>query len=318
MIIKRIIILLLVINCAGFQAAAAKKLYIDVYGGLSLCNPDDMNRFTQADDALQNFQFDNYLDYLQNLQEINSWSKTISGQRGELKLALPVGLRLRWQMTPILALSLGLGYKRAIRNSKADFSYKRKIDSTTSPQDQLLIDAYTMNASTFIPQLGLHLTLVENRIWQLQAFASAGPLFANCQHENRWTYLWFDGQASVAAFSQKTVLLMNGRGTGYSLDLGGRIDLPLSAKIGIFFETVYVLQKVSRIKGDGSETIGNQTTNWKGQWKIQEEKIVAPWGQITIERPGIQLPAAGNTRDLRDFQLNLSGLSFRVGVSWRI
>jgi hypothetical protein len=318
MIIKKIIAFLLIIGCAGFQAAAAKKLYVDVYGGLSLCSPGDMNRFAQADNALQNFQYDNYLDYLQNLHEINSWSKTSSGQRGELKLALPAGVRLRWQLTHLLALSLAMGYQRTIRTTTADFSYQRNIDNSSSPHDRLLVEAYTLNASNFIPQLGLHLVLIENNVWQMQAFAAAGPLFANCRHENRWTYEWFDGQASIAAFNQKTVLLMNGRGTGYSLDFGGRLEMALSAKLEVFLEAVYALQKVAKINGDGSETINNQTTNWAGSWKIQEEKLVAPWGEATMERPGIQLPATGNTRDLRDFQLNFSGFSLRAGISLRI
>jgi hypothetical protein len=317
MIKIKINICLLVFCCAASQALLAKKLSVDMYGGLSICSSGDMNRFVQADNALQNFQYDDYLNYLQNIREINSWSKTTSGQRDELKFALPLGLRLRWQLTSALAISLGMRYQRASRASTADFIYQRNINST-SPQDHLQVEAYNLNASGFIPQLGLHLTLVENRIWQMQAFAAAGLLFANCRHENRWTYEWFDGQSTIAAYSQKTVLLMKGSGTGYSLDLGGRLELPVNTNLGVFFEAVYSLQKVSRIKGNETETIGNQTTNWTGPWKIQEETIVAPWGEITMERPGIHLPATGNTHNLRDFQLNLSGFSLRAGVSLRI
>jgi hypothetical protein len=153
----------------------------------------------------------------------------------------------------------------------------------------------------------------------IEGFFSAGPIFAECQHLAEWKYVWriTGDDYNFDPFETDGILEEKGKGTGLSLDLGGRVQYPLFSGFGVFLEGGYANQVVKKISGPGRERRGEINDVWDGKWGVKKETVTAPWGTLESEFPTNYWPESSPAAKIRHFTLDLSGFQIRLGLSAR-
>jgi hypothetical protein len=296
-----------------------KKFRIELYGGFTLLNPSDLNLLVDYDNRIQAFNYDSLLTYLQDSDQIRSWTKTQEGGRQKIKTAFPFGVRLKFYLNPMIAVSFGIKYLSKKRMSEFGFSYARNELSGEQYIENTIYSPYSLSAKAYAPILGIHITKKVNDSLTVEGFLSGGPLYVQCHYLSDWSYEWWISGTNYnwSMFTSAGVLEERGKGTGIALELGGKGSYPLAEDLEVFLEGVYSYQVAKNVSGEGRETWGESSETWDGQWGIKEEKVSSPWGELEVKLPTNYWPNNSNTGKSRDFELDLSGFQLRLGLSFR-
>jgi hypothetical protein len=105
---------------------------------------------------------------------------------------------------------------------------------------------------------------------------------------------------------------MEGSGRGFFWEAGARLDIPVGGGFKACLEGGYAHQAVDSISGSGSELQGQSSKSWEGEWRVQKEQVVAPWGTLDLRTPSNRQREGVETED---FRLDLSGFRLRLGLS---
>lgn len=297
-----------------------KKFQIEYYGGFANLNPSDLNLFVDYDNRIQEFNYEFLLNYLQSSGQIRSWSKIQDEDRRKIKNAFPIGIRLKYHLKSSIAVSLGFRYFSRKRESDFYFQYRRNEIYGDQYTESMAYSPYSLSVEAYVPQVGIHLTKKIKGALILEGFLSGGPLFIECHYISDWNYEWkireTDG-FEYLVFRSAGALEEKGKGTGITLDLGGRINYLLLKNMGIFLEGGYAYQVVQNVSGSGSEVMEDFSETWNGRWGIKKEKVAAPWGELESEFPTNRWLNDSDEEKVRNFKLGLSGLQLRLGLSFR-
>jgi len=296
-----------------------KRFQIEVYAGFAPLNPSDLNLFVDYDNKIQDFTYESYLNYLQTNGQIRSWTKSQEGDRGKIKSAFPVGMRLKFYFNQMIAVSVGFRYLLSDHISDLDFQYTRNELSDEQYIENLTYSPYSLSTKAYIPMLGIHISKKIKNALVLESFLCGGPMFVECHYQSDWSYEWRikGNNYNWLAFSSAGVLEEKGKGTGIAFDLGGKLSYPLDKNLEVFVEGGYAYQVAKSITGEGKEISGASSNTWDGEWGVKKEKITAPWGELEVKLPANYWPDNSSEGKVRDFELDLSGFQLRLGLSLR-
>ncbi len=292
----------------------------EVFGGFASLNPSDLNLRADFDEMSRMFYYDDYLQFLKSQGLIASFSRSNEGGRAKfLRHSIPFGVRLRYRLADWLALSLGLNRFSGDRNSSYKNTYqvtdKEGLPSVYFEE----LSSYTLGSKGYVPSFGMHLGLPLTRSLRLEGYLAGGPLFAECRYalsyQSQGPPL---GSGANVESPDNGVLEETGSGTGMSIEMGARLDLRLKRRLGVFLEGGYAYQRVDGISGPGMRSISSHRDSWEGDWGIKQDVKVEPWGTARFLWPSNGWTIfSGTWWRLRDFELDLSGVQVRAGLSYR-
>ncbi len=305
-----------------------KKLRVEFFGGFSTLNPDDLNRRLEYDQLYEDFYTELRYGYYHDAHgEFVTYSGLVNGEFNKIRHALPVGLRLKYELTPTLFVSLSFKYLSSSRDSRVAYQYDVRQVSPDAVQfyDEFSLfqenNPYSISAKAYIPLVGVHYRVGKIRFLNLEAFLAAGPMFASCEFMRRRYANSLDSYEYLT--EQDSSLEMKGTGTGLALEAGLQVNLKLIKNVYLLVEGGYAYQMAWNIKGPGSAETTTRDSNsagftdsaaWDGRWTMVDGYLENEWGRFPYSYPTGQ-PGTGDTPD---FRLNLSGAQIRLGLSFRL
>ena len=284
------------------------KFQIELFSGLATLNPSDLNLRPEYDRTYLEYQEDfysHYDPYSQPVHDPYDFRKITS--------AFPYGFRLKYHLTPRLALSLG--FRSFSREQKSDvtaefndMNYRRYIlEYNFSP--------YSLSASAYAPLMGVHFLAARTKYFDLELFFSGGPLFSECRYLISTSRFYSRSGQVISA--NETVYEITGKSTGVALNAGSRVNVKIMGNLSVFCEGGYAYQTAKNLKGAGELTYYRYTSpdtkemsgelQWEGYWGIKD----------TMEFP--PLPSNEWEKDddrVGDFKLDLSGFFLQIGISF--
>lgn len=296
-----------------------KNFQLELFGGLSTLNLNDFNRLPETDTLLRQYIFDRRLYFLQTNGFLSSWTGSLEGEFEKIKTGVPAQARLKYYFNRSLAVSFGFKYLAAVKNSNPSFNFSRTETSGDQSLDETLYSVYQLSVHGYAPLVGVHL---EKNLWKhltIEGYITGGPIFSRCRYEKQWYSAWYDitSTSSLLLYEENGSLEEEGTGTGISLEGGARINLSLAPRFGVFLGAGYAYQSVKNISGNGKETRGNLVKEWNGEWAIRTEQLTGYWGPETLVFPTNYWPHGSGMYRTGDFELDLSGFQFQVGVFYR-
>ena len=297
-----------------------KRWRIELFGGFSSINPDDLNLRATFDDIHGSFNGEDYFQYLEDLGELNSFTKTNEGGKANhLRHSIPIGIRVRYSLKSWFDISLGFSYFTGKRDSSFKNSFELIDNGGVSSlyTDELL--SYSLRARGYIPSLGIHLGKKISSRFRLEGFLMGGPLFAECAYAMDWVSGWpiTDSNGDFGNM-QEGFLEEIGTGTGVSLQTGAKLDFSFAKRYGLFLEGGYAFQKVSDISGPGTRSISSHRETWEGDWAIKQDIRTRPWGTAYYLWPSNAWNYfQGTWWRAREFELDLSGFQLKLGLYFR-
>ncbi|MFZ2054526.1 MAG: hypothetical protein WAU81_10040 [Candidatus Aminicenantales bacterium] len=305
-----------------------KKLQIEIFGGFSTLNPKDLNGRAEYDRLYEDFYTELRYGYYHDAYGNSvAYSGQVDGEFNKIKQALPVGMRLKYELGPALSVSLGFKYLSNRRDSRVTYQYDvRQVDPDgVQFYDEFSLfqenGPYSISAKAYIPMVGVHYKLGKIRSFNLEAFLAAGPMFAECDFMRRRYASSLDSYDYLTELDSS--LEMKGKGTGLALEAGLQINVKVFKHLYLLMEGGYAYQIAGRVSGPGSAETATRDSNsdgytdsaaWDGHWTMVEGYLENEWGRFPYAYPTGQ-PGTGNTPN---FKLDLSGAQIRLGLSFRL
>jgi len=259
------------------------------------------------------FYNDDFLDYQTSQNSDFSYTKIESENIPHIKNALHLGFRLKFSINDLFSVSLG--FKRLARE------HNREVSSTWAfPYDygeyqyRIVYDPYLFSVRGYIPSIGIHFQTPLKGHLSAGGFLEGGPLFGRCTLGYDYTEEWYSDDGNLIDRSSNRYLEEIGEGTGLALEGGLRISLSIG-KFAPFFEGSYTYQKIKNLSGPGIERTAFLERTWEGEWGIKQYTSSRDWGELTYEYPSNDW--GGTIGKYRDFNLDLSGFQFRIGIAYR-
>jgi hypothetical protein len=293
-----------------------RKWQLELAVGALFGEPDDLNGSVTHEDWFSREQALHYLfgpDF---------WSFNYDGvSKGALKPlggGQPLTARVRFSLSKTLSLALGIGYfdHRRVSTYTRTFDISHGLLGSIGNQERFSVSNdfpdFRLGAKGLFPHAGVQGSLFVGRRVRLAAFAHAGWTFAECSYSSTRRFL--DGWTGQDRFYE---VAMSGKGNGFTLEGGAKIEVAVWRGLGLFLEGLYQSCRIKNVTGDrtASETIndpgapnaGSRTTvNSEGPWRQVGVGIAYPY----IHPPGDETPYV-------PFILDLGGPGLRAGVFFR-
>ncbi len=299
-----------------------KKFHIDLFGGIAGTGLNTLNDQAEFSDAMLRYETSEYFGYLQFLykKEYVTYTGGISGKFKEIHHVLPLGGRIKYNVNPWLAFSLGVQYFKNSQTSDVMENYTIRVahpdflDFPLEYEDTNEYPGYNIMVEGFSPMLGIHATLFNGR---LEGFVTGGPLFARCayfaERHNRMEYsngYWNGYDLTVD---------MEGTGNGIAVEAGARLNMSLGKSITLFVESSYAHMKTGEITGSSTSMSRNMdinitddvsSTSTEGVWKSRDASYLGDFRTIAVVPEG-----SGQNTD-KEFSLDFSGFRMKMGLSF--
>jgi len=108
-----------------------------------------------------------------------------------------------------------------------------------------------------------------------------------------------------------------GKGTGFALKGGARVNINTGENFGLFLEGRYAYQVVHKLSGPGISTADFKTETWHAEWGIKGKLEEREWGTIYYVWPSNYWLKEHKDLKIRDFKLDLSGFQVSIGIFYR-
>ena len=314
----RVVLVVLVLTSLGMAAQESSRVFfrVELYGGWAGLDPEDLNMVLDSEKDINQFQYGDYYNYLLGIGYIHSYSFSRTGEYEKLKSILPLGLRVKAQIRPYLAFSLGCRYFQKTNTFLLTEEYTVLENSGATSLDTISYSPFELYARGFGVQAGIHLGQDIGRLVRIEGYVAGGPVWATCGFSYDWSWLQVYGESGVQIpleFSQH----LEGTGRGMSWEGGIQLHLKLGRRINLFTQGSYTQQVVSNLTGPGGQAMYGNDEEWEGQVGLIGESHREPWGtrEFTVLN--------NNWRDQeelkkRNMKLNLSGYSLSLGISFRL
>jgi hypothetical protein len=302
-------------------------------GGASKMAPADLNSLASYEEAYLQYYYAARFNYYHGLYgdsyQVQS-ARTGAAPFAAIRDALSYGVRLRYNLSPSLALSLGVQFLS--RNQPS--SVGLKVDVVDGSRDyvdyggtvsyQYQNSGFLLGASAWIPQLAAHFGWQLGSVLRLEILVAGGPLFAECRtvSERRMSVTDASGYQSGSLVRTE----MTGKGTGISMELGGRFCAKTAGFLDFFVEGSFAFRDSTLLTGSGSSRSVVIDSNaqqdpvlqsWSGDWGMIQSSITSSWGKFTQPMPQDQIQSGRGT-GVQKFDLNLSGFQLRAGVAVKL
>ena len=293
-----------------------KKWQLELAMGAIYNAPDDLNGSIFYDRWLSKRRA------LQYLYTPDFWSFNLDGvSMGKLEPlggGRPLTARVRFSLSKTFSLALGIGYfdHRRVSAYTRTFELSHGPIGTIGSQEKFSVingfPDYRLGARGLFPHAGAQGSLFVGRRVRLAAFAHAGWTFAECSYSSIRRFL--DGWAGQDRLYK---VAMSGKGNGFTLEGGGKIEVAVWRGLGLFFEGLYQSCRVKNVSGErtASETVNDPgAPNAGSSTTVKSE---GPWRQAGV---GITYPyihPLGDETPYVPFTLDLGGPGLRAGVLFR-
>jgi hypothetical protein len=171
-----------------------------------------------------------------------------------------------------------------------------------------------------IPTLGIHLGKRITPAIDIEGFLTGGLLFAQCRYFYKYQDMALT-EININLSNTEYLLLeldRKGKGTGFALKGGARINVDIGENFGLFLEGGYAYRIVNKIYGPGSCTEDFQTRTWQGDWGIKGWIVTKDWGDQYFQSPSNYWPNQEERNlKIRNFKLDLSGFLMSIGIYYR-
>jgi hypothetical protein len=290
------------------------RFRLELTAGNAWLNPSGLNLLAESDDRYQEFSHEDYYNYLVQNGQLRSWNKSVSGERGRVKIAPLLGLRLKYYLFDFLAVSAGFQYSRGGGSQELVNGYSRNELSNERYLETLTVAPYRLSLDARQASVGLHYARSLSPSLAVEGFLAAGVLWATARYQSSWTYTWViqGPNYTWTPYDSSGLLEMDGSGRCLFWEAGARLEIPVGGGFRAFLEGGYARQAIDSISGSGRESLGPLDERWEGQWRIQRETVTAPWGTLDLRTPS-------NRRleglEAEPFRLDLSGFRLRLGLS---
>jgi hypothetical protein len=309
------IFLIISLSCFSYSGEKIwKKFAIELLGGISTMNPTDLNLWSDMNQNIDKFINDDFFDYRATQDSDFTYTKTTSDDFPRIKNAFLLGFRLKYAISDRFGISIGL--KRLSREHNHEVT-----NAWTFPYDygdyqyRTVYSPYILTVRGYIPALGIHFQAPLKGQLSAGGFLEAGPLFSKCSLGYDYVEEWYSNEGHLINRSSNEYLEEIGEGTGLALEAGLKISIT-TGKFAPFFEASYAYQKIKSLSGPGTKRIAFLEETWEGEWGIKQNTVSREWGELTYEYPSNYWGAAALNKH-RDFNLDLSGFQFRLGIAYR-
>lgn len=310
--------LILVLGCVMLTAQDSSRVVfrLELYGGWSAIDPEDLNGALDAEKAINQFQYGEYYEYLLGIGYIDAYSFSRTGDYMKLTSLMPLGLRVKAQVSPSLALSLGCRYFQNTNSFSLTEEYTVFENSGATSLDTISYTPLELYVRGVGVHAGIHLGRDIGRLFRVEGYIAAGPVWATCGFAYDWSWRQQFGESGVTIpldFSRH----LEGSGSGLSLEGGLQVHLRLSRRVNLFAQGAYTQRSVTNLSGPGGQTMYGNVEEWEGEIGLIGETHREPWGTREF------LVLNNNWRDQeqlkkRNMKLNLSGFSLSFGFSFRL
>lgn len=294
-----------------------KRFQFELFGGFSSLNPVDLNLKVESDEQVEKFWYDDYYTYSLDTGNIVSYNRNAEGEFKTIKQAIPFGFRFKYYLTKSIAISLGFKHisKSQVSNVRNQYTV---IEN--SGQEYFYTTEYapfTLSAKGLSPLIGIHFGKKIFGSIEVEGFISVGPLFGECSYAYEHPYQQLSSEGDILDESD-WFIEEKGKGTGFCLDSGARININVGNNFGIFLEGGYAFRKVNKLSGPGREDRDGIIDTWGGDWGIKETNINKYWANLHSQYPSNYWEGEDPSLKVRDFKLDLSGFQVRLGVFYRL
>ncbi len=311
-----LIILLLLVYLIGFSEEPGKKKFqLEVFGGFSTLNPEDLNLNADLRGQIMKFWYEDRYAYYVKVGHIQSYNTNQEGEFRTIKSALPVGFRLKYFVIQPLSLSLGFRYLARSGNPHIEHQLMISENDGTQITDTLEFSPFNISVEAFIPTLGIHFEKrLSDRIGA-EIFMCGGPLVGRCKYSYDFRYERRTNgnrtSTSSLDFEEK------GSGVGIALDGGVRMNYSLSRHLGLFVEAAYAYGVVKDLEGPGYIDDNGEIEEWEGEWGMKTYYQAEYWGVVDSIYSSNSWEFPENYLWVREFKLDLSGFQGRIGIAYR-
>jgi len=288
------------------------RFQIELYGGLSLVNPKDLNLLSQAEEQYNELYFIQRLGYM-NGYFVNDFP--------EIRQMIPAGLRLRYRFSEKLGFSLaveGFMQEKEI-STEGSFGYSANVSENHTKK----YDPFQLGLSGYAVLGGLHYCIPIGGSTDIEVAAAGGWAFGSFDFRSEWTYTASYNESSM--YYQYTsvdgsVLEGDGSGNGFMAQGMLRLNKMLGKNIGFFVETAAIFCRMKSITGSGREVRiwTSDETTWEGTWAIKKEEIQLLWASDDVYVPTNYWSGWTESQRDRDFILDLSGFRLVFGICFRL
>lgn len=309
-------LIVLLFNSYTFaEKNSKKKFQVEIFGGYTTLNPEDLNSRPNTHEQGIKFWNDDYYAYSVKNGYIRSFKKDQEGGFKTIENAIPFGFRCKYFLFKPFALSLGFKYLSSSAASHARYHYTAIENNGVESTYMVDWKPLTIRAKGFVPLLGIHFEQNISKSVGFELYVTGGPLFSRCgfeiDYETEETY-----NGNVFDHDDWYVD-ERGKGTGYALDGGARLNIKIGENMGLFLEVGYAYQVVNKLSGPGYEDLNGVTNEWQGDWGLKEYYYIRYWGTIDLAIASNYWEGADQYLWVRGFTLDLSGFQARIGVSYR-
>jgi len=289
-----------------------ERFQIELYGGISLVNPKDLNLFSRAEEQYNELYFIQRLGYM-NGYFVNDFP--------EIRQMIPAGIRVRYRVSEKLGFSLAVeGFMQEKEISiEGSFGYSGNVSENHTKK----YDPFQLGLSGYAVLGGLHYCIPVGGRMDIEAAVSGGWAFSGFDFRSEWTYTASYNETSK--YYQYTsvdgsVLEGDGSGNGFMAQGMLRFNRMLGKTVGFFVETAYTFCRMKSFSGSGRE-VRIWTSNeisWEGTWAIKKEEIQLLWASDNVYVPTNYWDGWIESQRDRDFVLDLSGFRLVLGICFRL
>ncbi len=298
----------------------AGTLQLEFYGSALFSKPADLNLVHDYYSKMTQFYYKDQYKYFEEIGRITDLTIQEEGSFPKLGYAVPLGARLRFNLTDNIGVSLGMDYASA----SSDGSYSIILDYNEYGFENYYKNNFkniSISYKVMAPNLQLHFMLPQmaGEAVDLELFGGAGLALVDVKYQlNFEAYMETVG---LYWFSTNYEFVAKGKGKGVWASAGARVNVRLIENAGIFLSGEFVYCRIGNVKGDGyidwvaeystGGTEGDRYEWTDQQWFISERHNPAPWGEVTFEEP-TNYPLLLGTKS-RDFVFKIMGPRVTLG-----
>ncbi len=302
-------------------------------GGATRIAPGDLNSIADYEETYLRYYYATRFNYYRGLYgdayQVRS-TRTGDAQFNSIRDALSYGVRLRYNLSPSFGLSFGVQFLTCTQTSNVGM----KVDVIDGSRDyvdyggtvsyQYQNSGFLLGASAWVPQLAAHFGWQFGGVLRLEILVAGGPLFVECRSlsERRLSVTDASGYQSGSLVRTE----MTGKGTGVSVELGGRISAKTAGFLDFFVEGSYAFRDATYLTGPGSsksvviDSNAEQDSvlqNWSGEWSSIQSQITSSWGKFLQYKVQNQILTDRGT-NIQKFGLDLSGFQLKAGMAVKL
>jgi hypothetical protein len=326
---RTILLILALIILAPLGADAQEESYpfrlsnfkFEFYGGYAKLAPADFNTIADYEESYLQFY------YVQKYAALGADYNVTTERTGDdrfnrLTSGVPMGGRIRYEVSPTLSLSIGLQYFSGRQDSRVGMNVTVLDAESNSLTDRYENNGFGLSAKAWIPQFGAHFGWDIFGVFRPEVFIVFGPIFVECRavSDRHTTTIDPTGYRSEIVQTDE----MKGKKSGLSGELGGALRFHAAKYLEFFAEGSYIFRTVDEIDGPGSSQTVSSNSNseetstssaWENIWRLFRFTTQKSWGSFTGE-------TASNAYDIgpgsHKFGLDLSGFQLKAGLAIRL